>query len=99
MQLGPQSAAHLVGDRVAFAGFVDGKHGPRCVVDHMHAILFIPPVPVRGMVIRVIPAPHRKATVQVPSDIERLVDLLNAKGLSVELVCTDGDSSYVRKLA
>ena len=99
MQLPPDSAAQLLKDPVAWAGFVAEKDGLRLIVHHLHVISVISAVPgVPAMVIRVMPAPHGKATDEVNAEIERLIGLLNANGLSVELVCTDGDSTYVRKL-
>ena len=98
MQIDVGEAELLKADPAAFARFV-GEH-ERGVVTHLHVISVLSPVPaVPPMVLRVIPAPHGKATSEVTTEIERLVVLLNNEGLSVELVCTDGDSTYVQKLA
>jgi hypothetical protein len=51
------------------------------------------------MVLRVIPAPRGKASADMNAKIERIVAILNSSGLSVEVVCTDGDSTYVSRLA
>ena len=99
MQLPREYAARLLQDPVAYAGFVAGEDEFQLVVHHLHVVPLISIVPgVPAMVIRVMPAPHGKATEEVNAEIERLVGLLNANGLSVESVCTDGDSTYARKL-
>jgi hypothetical protein len=54
--------------------------------------------PVRGvptLVLRVIPAPHGKANADVNAGTEHIVGILNSSGLSVEVVCTDGNSKQV----
>jgi hypothetical protein len=90
----------LLGGQKAFANFVAERHDLGAVVDHLHVISLISPV--RGvltMVLRVIPAPHGKATADVNAEIKRIVGIINSSGLSVEVVCIHDGSTYVSRLA
>jgi hypothetical protein len=78
--------------------FVAGVHSNGDTVSHVHVIWILSAVPGNpALVIRVIPG--RKATAEVTTEIERIVGVLSANWLSVELVCTNGHSPYVGKLA
>jgi hypothetical protein len=94
MRLDPEHSARLLGDQKVFASFVAEQHDLGAVVHHLHVISLLSPV--RGlptMVLRVIPAPRGKANADVNAEIERTVGIINSSGLSVEVVCTDGDST------
>jgi hypothetical protein len=69
-------------------------------VRRLHVTSLVSPVcGVPTMVGPVIPAPRGKANADMNAKIERIVAILNSSGLSVEVVCTDGDSTYVSGLA
>jgi ribosomal protein L2 len=51
------------------------------------------------MVLRVIEAPHGNANAAVNAEIERAVGIAKSGGLSVEVVCSDGDRTCVSRLA
>jgi hypothetical protein len=100
MHIAPELAAYLVSDPGAWASFVADLDRRNMVVHSMRVISLSSPVPgVPVMVLRVIPAEHGKAKADVNAAIEETVRILNASGLSVRWVCSDGDSTYVQKLA
>ena len=51
------------------------------------------------MQLRAIPVPPGKASEQAMTDIERVVGMLDARGVSTRLIRADGDNTYIGKLA
>jgi hypothetical protein len=99
MHIDPALAAHLVADADAYARFVGGLDGASIPVHYLHVITLISVVPgVPTVVLEVFPAAHGKATTFVTDAISVHVDEVNRDGGHVICVCSDGDSTYMRKL-
>jgi hypothetical protein len=94
LPLDPEHAARVLGDHRAFAGFVAEQHDLGSVVHRLHIASSTSPV--RGVPTIVLPGsemPHGKVNAGVTAEIEGIAGIPSSSGLSVEVVCTDGDSA------
>ena len=100
MSVTKEYAEELLSDPAKFALFVADLERQKLIIHALHVLTFVSPVPgVPAIVLRVIPAAHGKATEDITLAIEQAVQMLAKNGITARWVCTDGDSTYVSKLA